>query len=160
MRPETSLFSAALGLETPWYVSDVRFDAGSKQINFDVAFKPDSRFPCPSCGAADQPVHDTRQRSWEHLRFLEHNAFIHAALPRLACQQCGKTRQATVPWARSGSGFTQLFDAFVIALGREMPVKAVADLLDVGDDRIWRILTHYVRRAHAGRLRRSSRPRD
>ena len=48
------------------------------------------------------------------------------------------------PWARSGSGFTQLFDAFVIALVREMPVKTVADLLDVGDDRIWRVLTHYV----------------
>ncbi|WP_412509933.1 transposase family protein, partial [Roseovarius sp. SYSU LYC5161] len=32
----------------------------------------------------------------------------------------------------SGSGFTQLFDAFVIALVRAMPVKAVAELLEVG----------------------------
>lgn len=54
-----------------------------------------------------------------------------------------------MPWARSGSGFTQLFDAFVIALVREMPVKAVADLLDVGDDRIWRVVTHYVEAARA-----------
>lgn len=121
--------------------------AASKQIDFEVAFKPGSRFACPACGAADQPVHDTRQRSWEHLRFFEHKAFIHASVPRLACRQCGKTRQVTVPWARSGSGFTQLFDAFVIALVREMPVKTVADLLEVGDDRIWRILTHYVEEA-------------
>ena len=149
MGPETSLFSAALGLEAPWYVDDVRFDAASKQIDFEVAFKPGSRFACPACGAADQPVHDTRQRSWEHLRFFEHKAFIHAAVPRVACSQCGKTRQVTVPWARSGSGFTQLFDAFVIALVREMPVKAVADLLDVGDDRIWRVVTHYVEAARA-----------
>uniref|UniRef100_UPI00399B5A70 ISL3 family transposase n=1 Tax=Roseovarius halophilus (ex Wu et al. 2025) TaxID=3376060 RepID=UPI00399B5A70 len=108
-----------------------------------------SRFTCPSCGAADQPVHDTRRRSWEHLRFFEHKAIIHAAIPRVACRECSKTRQVTVPWARSGSGFTQLFDAFVIALVRAMPVSAVAELLDVGDDRIWRVVTHYVEAARA-----------
>ncbi|WP_412509870.1 transposase family protein, partial [Roseovarius sp. SYSU LYC5161] len=132
MEPETSLFTMALGLEAPWYVDDVAFDAAMKQIDFEVTFKPSSRFTCPSCGAADQPVHDTRRRSWEHLRFFEHKAIIHAAVPRVACRECGKTRQVTVPWARSGSGFTQLFDAFVIALVRAMPVKAVAELLEVG----------------------------
>jgi len=149
MGPEKSLFTMALGLEAPWHVDDVSFDAARKQIDFEVAFKPGSRFACPSCGAGDQPVHDTRRRSWEHLRFFEHKAFVHAAVPRVACSQCGKTRQLTVPWARSGSGFTQLFDAFVIALAREMPVKAVAQLLDVGDDRIWRVVTHYVEAARA-----------
>ena len=149
MGPEKSLFTTALGLEAPWYVDDVSFDASTKQIDLEVAFRPGSRFACPCCGAADQPVHDTRRRSWEHLRFFEHKAFIHAAVPRVACSQCGKTRQVTVPWARSGSGFTQLFDAFVIALVREMPVKAIADLLDVGDDRVWRVVTHYVEAARA-----------
>lgn len=149
MGPEKSLFTMALGLEAPWYVDDVSFDPSSKQIDFEVAFRPGSRFPCPACGAGDQPVHDTRRRNWEHLRFFEHKAFLHAAVPRVACGQCGKTRQVTVPWARSGSGFTQLFDAFVIALVREMPVQAVADLLDVGDDRIWRVVTHYVEAARA-----------
>jgi transposase len=149
MGPEKSLFTIALGLEAPWYVDDVSFDAQSKQIDFEVAFKPGSRFACPACEAEDQPVHDTRRRSWEHLRFFEHKAFIHAAVPRVACSQCGKTRQVSVPWALSGSGFTQLFDAFVIALVREMPVKAVADLLDVGDDRIWRVVTYYVEAARS-----------
>jgi len=149
MGPEKSLFTMALGLEAPWCVDDVSFDPSSKQIDFEVAFRPGSRFPCPACGAGDQPVHDTRRRSWEHLRFFEHKAFLHAAVPRVACGQCGKTRQVSVPWARSGSGFTQLFDAFVIALVREMPVQAVADLLDVGDDRIWRVVTHYVEAARA-----------
>ncbi|KKL07161.1 hypothetical protein LCGC14_2588790 [marine sediment metagenome] len=65
-------------------------------------------------------------------------------MPRLACRQYGKTRQVTVPWAHSGSGFTQLFDAFVIALVRELLVNTVADMLGVGDGRVWRILPHYV----------------
>lgn len=149
MGPETSLFTMALGLQTPWSVTDVRFDAKLKEIHFDVRFKAGSRFACPSCGAADQPVHDTRPRTWEHLRFFEHKAFIHAAVPRVACGQCRKTGQVPVPWARSGSGFSQLFDAFVIALAREMPVNAIADLLGVGDDRIWRVLEHYVPAARA-----------
>ena len=55
-----------------------------------------------------------------------------------------QTGQITVPWARSGSGFSQLFEAFVIALAKEMPVKAIADLLEIGDDRLWRVLDHYV----------------
>ena len=80
MGPETSLFTMALGLRAPWSVTDVRFDANLKEIHFDVRFKAGSRFACPSCGAADQPVHDTRPRTWEHLRFFEHKAFIHAIL--------------------------------------------------------------------------------
>lgn len=144
MGPETRLFTTALGLQDPWHVTDVRFNAEAKEIHFQVRFKAASRFACPSCGAPDQPVHDTRSRNWEHLRFFEHKAFIHARVPRVACRQCGRTGQVPVPWARSGSGFSQLFDAFVIALAREMPVKTIADLLEVGDDRIWRVLDHYV----------------
>ena len=149
MGPETSLFTMALGLQVPWSVGDVRFDAKAKEIHFEVRFKSGTRFACPSCGAPDQPVHDTRRRTWEHLRLFEHKAFIHASVPRVACTQCGKTGQVPVPWARSGSGFTQFFDAFVIAMAREMPVKAIADLLEVGDDRIWRVLDHYVPAARA-----------
>jgi transposase len=150
MGPETSLFTMALGLQTPWSVTDVRFDAQRKEIHFDVRFKPRSRFACPSCVAADQPVRDTRPRTWEHLRFLEHMSVIHAAVRRVDYSQCGKTGQVPVPWARSGSGFSQLFDAFVIALAREMPVKTIADLLEVGDDRIGACsITTSRRRAHS-----------
>ena len=104
---------------------------------------------CPSCGAADQPVHDTRPRTWEHLRFFEHKAFIHASVPRVACSACGKTGQITAPWARSGSGFSQLFEAFVIALAKEMPVKAIADLLKIGDDRLPAPCQHRLKAAQA-----------
>ena len=109
----------APGLQDPWSVADLRFDATAQEIHFEVRFNPGSRFACPSCGAADQPVHDTRSRSWEHLRFFEHKAFIHSCVPRVACGQCGKTGQVQVPRARSGSGFSQRLKAFVIALARD-----------------------------------------
>jgi transposase len=149
MPGEHRLFTAALGLDAPWEVSDVRFDAAAGRIDFDVRFPGGTRFACPACGAQGQRVHDTRERSWRHLHFFQFQAFIHARLPRVHGQECGKTTQVPVPWARSGSGFTQLFEALVVTLCQAMPVNTVAGRLGVSDDALWRILDHYVHGARA-----------
>ena len=146
---EHQLFTSALGLSPPWEVSDVRFDPAAGRIDFDVTFASGSRFACPACGAERQAVHDTRERAWRHLHFFQYQAFIHARLPRVRCEQCGKTTQVAVPWARPGSGFTQLFEALLVTLCRSMPVNTVAGLLGIGDDAIWRVLAHYVEAARA-----------
>ncbi len=52
-------------------------------------------------------------------------------------------------WARPGSGFTLLFEALLMALLAEMPVKAVADLVSEHDTRLWRLLHHHVDQARA-----------
>ena len=54
-----------------------------------------------------------------------------------------------VPWARTGSGFTLLFEALVLALVKSMPVAAVARLVGEHDSRIWRVIHHYVDEARA-----------
>ncbi|MBK1725626.1 ISL3 family transposase [Halorhodospira neutriphila] len=149
MAQEHALFTAALGLSAPWEVSDIRFDAEAKRIDFDVTFASSSRFACPACGAEGQPVHDTRERTWQHLHFFEHQAYIHAAVPRVHCQAFGKTKQVEVPWARPESGFSELFEALVITLCQQMPVRQVAAYLGIGDDPVWRILDHYVGAARA-----------
>lgn len=97
MTMETTLSTAALGLTPPWEVTDIRFDAEARQVDIDVGFPAGSRFACPSCGAVDQLVHDTRPRSWQHLHFFEHRAYIHADVPRVRCEHCGTTRQVEVP---------------------------------------------------------------
>ena len=43
-----------------------------------------------------------------------------------------------------GSDFTLLFEALVMALAKEMPVKAIAGLVGEHDTKIWRIVHHYV----------------
>ena len=53
------------------------------------------------------------------------------------------------PWAREGSGFTLLMEALMMLLSAEMPVDAMADLLDEHDTRLWRVLMHYVEQAQA-----------
>jgi len=138
----TDLFTAALGLHSPWRVEDVRFDPDQGEIHFDVICG-EKRLPCPVCGEVDQPVHDRKSRTWQHLHFFQYKAFIHAALPRVACG-CGKTTQVEVPWANTRSGFTLLFEALAITLAKHLPVRQVAQLLGVSDHRLWKSLERIV----------------
>lgn len=144
---ETELFTSALGLQPPWEVRSVAFDAEQGRIDFEVRAARGARFACPSCGAQAQGVHDTRRRSWRHLNFFQYQAFVHADVSRVRCGGCAKTTQVAVPWARTNSGFTALFEALVVTLCRQMPVNAVAKLLGVGDDALWRMLDFHVDQA-------------
>ena len=55
-----------------------------------------------------------------------------------------RVKQAKVPWSEPGSGFTLWFEALVVALAREMPVRAVARLVGEHDTRLWRLLKRRV----------------
>jgi transposase len=93
-------------------------------------------------------VHDTRQQTWRHLDFFQHQAFLHARTPRVTCPDCG-VKQIDVPWARPGSGFTLLFEALAMTLMTAMPVAAAARLMNEHDTRMWRVLHHWVEEARA-----------
>ncbi len=89
------------------------------------------------------------ERRWQHLSFFKSRAYLHAHLPRVRCEACGKTTQVEAPWARAHSGFTALMEALVVTLCQAMPVATVARHLGVGDERLWGVLDHYVGRARA-----------
>ena len=150
MSPEIALFNLALGLTPPWQVVNVRFDAGAKELHLYVDFPQGSRFPCPECGG-DSPVYDAESdRVWRHLNFFEHKTFLHARFPRIQCSACGvKTVEGS--WARPGSGFTLLFEAFALLLCKQMPPHAAASLLGEYDTRLWRLVEAYVEPAVAAR---------
>ena len=94
------------------------------------------------------PVHDTAMQEWRHLDFFQHQAFLHARVARISCPDCG-VKQVAVPWARTGSGFTLLFEALVMTLVTAMPVRAAARLVGEHDTRLWRIVHHWVEAARA-----------
>lgn len=138
-----TLFTQALGLTPPWVVTSFDFRQAEGAIHFQVECQA-KRLPCPACGAAEQPIHDRIDRRWQHLHFFQFKAYIDARLPRVGCGACGKTSQAPVPWSRTGSGFSLVMEAFMIALCQAMPVAHVARLVGVSDDRVWRVLKHHV----------------
>ncbi len=146
MNPE-SLFGIALGITPPWEVEGIEFSKENKRLDIKIGFQRGATFPCPVCGSP-APAYDTTEKTWRHLNFFQYEAYLTARVPRVKCPNadCG-IKQVAVPWARAGYGFTLLFEALVMALVREMPVKATAALLGEHDTRIWRVVDHYVQRA-------------
>ena len=140
-----ALFTMALGLSSPWEVKELVFTAESRRLDIRIDFPRGSSFPCPECGEPSK-VHDTEEKSWRHLDFFQHSAYLTARVPRCRCDQHG-VKQVEVPWARPGSGFTLLFEALLMALMREMPVKAVARIVGEHDTRLWRLVDHHVEEA-------------
>jgi hypothetical protein len=77
-----------LGLVPPWMVAAANFDAEKKRLDIEIDFKVGGRF-CPDCGQADCPVHDTVKKTWRHLNFFQHEAFLHARVARIDCSPGG-----------------------------------------------------------------------
>lgn len=141
----TNLFAAALNLPEPWFVSSVEFKdtkGGSKELHIEVSFARGSKFSCPECNNIVS-AYDTSPRTWRHLNFFQYKTYIHADLPRIQCPEHG-VKTVKVPWAREGSGFTLLFESWVVELAKHLPVKTIADMVDEYDTRLWRFIKYYV----------------
>ena len=141
------LFQAALALPSPWYVQSVEFKKtfGKSQLDIHIAFPRGSKFKDEA--GQECPVHDTLDKTWRHLDFFQHECYLHARVPRIKTSG-GKIELIQVPWARSGSGFTLLFEAFAMCLiENEMPVNKAAAILKVYPNRLWTIFRYWVKRA-------------
>lgn len=140
---DIDLFQLALGLTPPWQVSSSEFDPQQKRLDIKIDFPRGSTFGCPECGHAGNKAHDTVEKTWRHLNFFQHEAYLSARVPRVRCDTCG-LHLVNVPWARPSSGFTLLFEAMIMTLVKSTPVKTIAAFVNEHDTRLWRILHHYV----------------
>lgn len=139
------IFQLALQLSGPWSVTGVEFEETSgtqKELHIYIGFSKGNEFD------EGFKMHDRVERSWRHLNFFEHECYLHCRVPRLKDDE-GKVKIMEVPWARKGSGFTLLFEAFSMALiEREMPVNKVGSLLKEYPQRIWNFFNYWVGRAY------------
>lgn len=145
---EAELFAAALGLQSPWYVSELDFSVSKKNLDIHIDFEAGGVFPCPVCGSPSK-AYDSTSSSWRHLDFFQHEAHLKARVPRVTCPKGCGTKRIEVPWARPGSGFTLLFESLLLTLCKEMPVAKVAELTGEHDTRIWRMLHHHIDKARS-----------
>ncbi|MBA3936483.1 MAG: transposase family protein [Planctomycetes bacterium] len=76
--------------------------------------------------------------------FFRHQALIVARVPRTTCGKCD-VPPVTAPWARHGRGNTWLIKRLILEMARAMPIRPIAKLLRVSDNRVWRVLDHYVK---------------
>lgn len=143
------LFEQALGISSPWFISDVDFDSSEKRLTLCIDFTKGSKFDYLSESGENLcslSVHDTVRKSWRHLNFFEHECYLNVRVPRVTTPD-GKVKLVKVPWEGKCPGFTQLFEVMLLQLCREMPVNAVSLFTKVDDNKLWRMLNLYVKEA-------------
>ncbi len=143
------IFELALSLQKPWFVKDIKLTIaeGNTHGQIDINIDFERGFKFKDVNGQDQKVHDTVERTWQHLNFFQHTCYLHCRLPRVTTCE-GNVINVEVPWARAGSGFTLLFEAFsMLLIESEMPVNKAADIMGVYAQRIWNIFNYWITKA-------------
>ncbi len=60
------------------------------------------------------------------MNFFEHETYLHARVPRVKTDD--KTRLIQTPWEGIYPGFTLLYEAMIVSLGKHMPVHTIGNL--------------------------------
>lgn len=142
------LFTMALGIHLPWEIKVVKFEenASTNELHIEIDFKKGSKFKDNENNVC--PVHDTVSKTWRHLNFFEHSCYLHCRVPRIKTKN-GGVELVQTPWARPGSGFTLLFEAYAMALiEKEMPISKVGKCLKENPHRIWTIFNYWIEKAY------------
>ena len=140
------VLALGLGVTPPWKLVGQRLDMTRQPNELHLrSSRPWHPVSLPGVQPA-RKAHDFAEFTWRHLNFFQHHCSIIAKLPRSDCPEHGVLR-INVPWAREGSRFTLLFEQVAITLVREMPVLAAARIIGITDQRLWRIVEHYVGKA-------------
>jgi transposase len=139
---DNNIFAAALGINEPWFIENLSFDADKQLLSVHIDFNKGSRFSCPEM-AGDHPLYDSRIKRYRHLNFFQHECYLEVRVPRVKLPD-GHIVLIDPPWAGKLSGFTLLFEALILALCQQMTFAGVAQLVGLSWHRVHAICTHYV----------------
>lgn len=147
MMDSTALFETALSITSPWYVKNIEFDSGKKRLDIYIDFKRGSVFsPTDYDSSETYKAYDTIEKTWRHMNFFQHECYLHCRTPRIKTKE-GNLKLVSPPWAGRNTGFTLLFEAFILELCRHMPVHTVCEIINETDNKIWRLLDKYIESA-------------
>ena len=139
------IFETALGISSPWFIAGMNFEPSQRKLNIRIDFEVGSRFAVPG-QTGTHPVHDTLTKTYRHLNFFQHECELEVRLPRVKLPD-GKVIQVTAPWAGKLSGFTLLFEAFVLLLARETTFTGAARISGLSVHRVMALCERYVNEA-------------
>jgi len=117
---QKQIFERALGIEAPWQIETIEFDEKAEELNVHVDFPSGSRFRVQEAEAGidgSYPAYDTEIKQYRHLNFFQFQCILHVRIPRVKLPD-GRTRTIVPPWAGNLRGFTLMFEAFILLLGR------------------------------------------
>jgi transposase len=152
---DKEFYQQILGLESPWFVSEVSLDTDGEQVDIHVAHPEGTKFCCPECERSLACYDHASPRGWRHLDTMQFKTVLHAAVPRVKCPEHG-VKQVRIPWAEPSSRFTLLFERFAIdVLLATQNVKGARSILRTGWEQTWNIVRRAVER---GKLRKQELP--
>jgi transposase len=144
-------YAQLLGLQAPWKVSSVDFQPEQRRIDIAVEWRSGHAVSCPECGRDCRLKDHLKERSWRHLDTMQFETRIRSRLPRADCPEHG-VKTVKVPWAEPGSGFTALFERFVIdVLFASQSIEHGRNLLGLGWEQVHRIMERAVSRGMSRR---------
>ena len=143
-----NIFAQALNLESPWYIKSTNFDYQKKRLDIEIDFKRGAKFEYVNIEGEikEGSVYDTKNKTWRHLNFFQHECYLNARIPRIL-KEDNKVEMIEAPWEGKIKGFTLLFEAMLLQLCTAMPVLKVSQISGVSDDKIWLMLERYVDQA-------------
>lgn len=146
MQNSEQIFAMALSLGKPWFIREIQFHKETSRLDIYLSFTKGYKFEMDD--GKEYTAYDTVEKSWQHLNFFQHVCYLHARVPKVK-QADGKIKTQAVPWARKGSGFTLMFEAFAMLLiENEMPVNKAAKILQVYPNRLWNVFSYWISIAH------------
>ncbi len=151
MLTQKDLFAKALLVEKPWFVHDINFDQNAGKLEIWIDFERGSSFYYEDKELGIEghfKAYDTTEKTWRHLNFFQYQCYLHAWIPRVDLGN-GKIRQVQAPWEGHAPGFTLLFEALILELVKVMPVHNVCQVLDVYDNKLWKMIKAYTNKARA-----------
>ena len=86
---DSLLFETALGIVAPWHIERIEFDPKIKQLDIHISFQRGATFPSAKCGG-EYKAYDTKDKTWRHLNFFEHECYLHCRTPRIRIAAVGR----------------------------------------------------------------------
>ncbi|MCP4649768.1 MAG: ISL3 family transposase [PVC group bacterium] len=139
------LYSKLLGLQDPWFISDIEFNESDERIDIHVKHHNPIVVTCPVCRNSYAPYDHGPERVFQHLNTCQFKTFVHVRLPRVKCPTHG-VRQILSEFGESGSDKTFAFESYLIDLAKECSIQAVSRLTGVSWDRLWHVVDRSVAR--------------
>ncbi len=141
----TSLLYHAFGARDYRYVKTEYVEGG---VIFTIERKSET-CRCAACGSQSVWLQGSVTRWFHALPIGSKPVTLKAAIPRLLCHDCGKTRQAAIGFADPRRTYTKSFERYVLELSEYMTIKDVAEHLGVGWDIVKDIQKRYLHKTFA-----------
>lgn len=143
---QEELFAAAIGIQSPWFIESIDLNLEKGELNIEVDFPRGAEFEYidKETGEIENyKAYDTQIKTWRHMNFFQYRCFLNARIPRVKTK-IGNVKQINPPWAGKSSGFTLLFEAFILQLVKQMTVHQVCQSIGTYDSKVWAMLKFYT----------------